>query len=78
MTKEIKLCRDCKHSMPETLWNGMSLSCLHPIVNCRNPHELASARPQGSNAREERSRPTWTITGKSPCGMRGALWEPKP
>ena len=70
-----RLCRDCKHHMPEPRqeWN---LRCMHPIVNASDPWALAGASPHGSCAREERQK-TWTLRGPAPCGMRGALWEPK-
>lgn len=69
----VKLCRDCKHHMPEprSEWN---LRCMHPEVNARDPWALAGAQPHGSDARSERER-KWIL---APCGMRGALWDPKP
>lgn len=76
MTTKIKLCRDCKHSRVEH-GNFFTLSCMHPKVNVCNSFILASPEPIGSSAHEERKRAVWTIHGKSPCGMRGALWEPK-
>ena len=74
--KTVKLCRDCKHSMPEP-GSEWVLRCMHPEVNCCDPWALSSAKPHGSCARDERGR-DWTLLGRSPCGMRGALWEPKP
>lgn len=70
--KEVKLCRDCRHSMPEpgSEWN---LRCMHPEVNSRDPWALASPNPHGSCARDERER-KWF----APCGMKGKLWELKP
>lgn len=74
METKVKLCRECRHSKPEegSEWN---LRCMHPEVNCRDPWALSGSKPSGSNARDEREK-TWTIRGISPCGMRGALWEP--
>jgi len=74
-TPQVKLCRDCKHHMPEPEfeWN---LRCMHPVVNSRDPWALAGAKLYGSSARTERER-TWTLRGLAPCGMRGALWEAK-
>ena len=71
----VRLCRDCRHSMPEpkSEWN---LRCMHPEVNARDSWALASVKPHGSNARDERER-KWTLRGLAPCGMRGALWAPK-
>jgi hypothetical protein len=68
---KVKLCRECKHSMPEPNfeWN---LRCMHPIVNSKDSWALAGTKPHGSCAREERS-----IKWFAPCGMRGSLWEPK-
>lgn len=73
---KVKLCRDCKHCMPEP-GSEWTLRCMHPEVNCCDPWALAGAKPHGSNARDERGR-DWTLQGRAPCGMRGALWEPKP
>ncbi len=71
----VRLCRDCKHSMPEprSEWN---LRCMNPEVNARDSWALSSVQPHGSSARDEREK-TWTLRGMAPCGMRGALWEPK-
>jgi len=71
MNTKVKLCRDCKHSMPEpgSEWN---LRCMHPVVNSRDAWALSGSKPHGSNAFSERSR-SWF----APCGMRGALWEAK-
>ena len=72
---EVKLCRDCKWCItePRSKW---SLRCMHPIVNARDPWALAGAQPIGSVARDEREK-KWTLNGRAPCGMRGALWEKK-
>jgi hypothetical protein len=68
MTK-VKLCKDCKHHMPEpgSYWN---LRCMHPLVNSEDPWALSSGKPHGSSARDERGK-KWL--GK--CGMAGKLWE---
>lgn len=73
MTQQVKLCRECRHHMPEprSEWN---LRCMHPVVNARDPWALAGAEPHGSSAREERAKTFLTI---ATCGMRGALWERK-
>jgi len=67
----VKLCRECRHSMPEpgSEWN---LRCMNAEVNKRDPWALAGSKAHGSNARDERTR-KWF----SPCGMKGKLWEPK-
>lgn len=73
---KVKLCRDCKHHMPEARseWN---LRCMHPEVNARDPWALAAgAQSHGSTARDQREC-DWSLRGKMPCGMRGALWEQK-
>ena len=72
-TSKVKLCRDCRHAMPEpgSAWN---LRCMHPSVNARDPYALSGAKPHGSDTISERSQ-NWTIRGRSPCGMRGALFE---
>jgi hypothetical protein len=72
---KVKLCRDCRHQMPTpgAEWNSQ---CLHPSVNAKNAYALANTGGNGfsasSSAKDERERGWW-----SPCGMRGALWEPK-
>ena len=68
---EVKLCRDCRHSMPEpgSEWN---LRCMNPEVNKRDPWALAGSKAHGSNARDEREK-KWIGV----CGMKGALWEEK-
>jgi len=70
----VRLCRDCKHSMPEprSEWN---LRCMNPEVNARDSWALSSVHPHGSSARDERET-NMTMRGLKPCGMRGALWEP--
>ncbi len=70
-TPRVKLCRECKHSMPEP-GSEWILRCMHPVVNSRDPWALAGSKPHGSDARTERGR-IWA----APCGMRGALWEAK-
>ena len=72
MTQQVKLCRECRHHMPEprSEWN---LRCMHPVVNARDRWALAGAQPMGSNARDEREKTFLTLAA---CGMRGALWEP--
>ena len=72
---KVKLCRECIHSMPEpgSEWN---LRCMHPEVNANDPLALSNSKPHGSSARDERAQ-DWTLSGRSPCGMRGALWEKK-
>jgi hypothetical protein len=72
---KVKLCRDCKHCMPEPR-SEWTLRCMHPEVNSKDPWALAGSQPHGSSAQTERSC-NWTIMGRMPCGMRGALWEPK-
>ena len=71
--QQVRLCRDCKHHIQETA-SSWKVRCMHPIVNARDPWALTSAQPDGSSAREERSK-NWTLRGRAPCGMRGALWE---
>ena len=68
----VRLCRECRHSMPEpgSEWN---LRCMNAEVNKRDPWALAGSKAHGSNARDERTR-KWF----SPCGMKGKLWEGKP
>ena len=68
---EVKLCRECRHSMPEPVseWN---LRCMNAEVNKRDPWALAGSKAHGSNARDEREK-KWF----APCGMKGALWEAK-
>lgn len=64
------LCKDCKHSRPETnsAWN---LKCTHPVVNAKDAWALSrSESPGGTDCRGERER-KWF----APCGMRGKLWE---
>jgi hypothetical protein len=70
MTK-VKLCRDCKHHMPEP-GSEWVLRCTHPGVNGQDPWALASSKPHGSSTYDERKKGNWF----SACGMRGALWEP--
>ncbi len=67
----VKLCRECRHSMPEpgSEWN---LHCVNPEVNKRDHWALSSIDPHGSNARDERKK-KWF----APCGMKGKLWEEK-
>lgn len=65
------LCRDCKHSKPEerSTW---SLRCTHPKVNASDPWALSTGGSiGGTDCRPERERGFF-----SPCGKRGALWEP--
>lgn len=71
--KTPRYCKDCKHSKPapRAEWN---LRCLHPIVNAADAWALSKSEISGSEARTEREK-GW-FRGK--CGMRGALWEPKP
>ena len=67
------LCRDCKHSQPETnsSWN---LKCTHPKVNANDAWALSRAEPLGgSDCHFERKR-RWF----APCGMSGKLYEPLP
>lgn len=68
-TNEVKLCRDCKHSMPEP-GSAWVLRCMHPVVNSGDPWALSSANPHGSSAIDER-RKKWI----GECGMAGKLWE---
>jgi hypothetical protein len=70
----VRLCRDCKHSTPEprSEWN---LLCGHPEVNRRDPWMLSGANHLGTSARTERDG-NWRGLWRTPCGMRGALWEP--
>lgn len=72
--KPVKFCRDCKHHAPDPLC-GWKLICMHPRVNARDSWALAGTQSYGSCARDERQK-TWTLSGRAPCGMRGALWEP--
>jgi len=64
----VKLCRECLHSMPEpgSEWN---LRCMNAEVNKRDPWALSGLKAHGSNARDERTR-KWF----APCGMKGKLW----
>jgi hypothetical protein len=68
----VKLCRDCKHVLPEpgSEWN---LRCMNPEVNAKDPWALASAKPHGSCARDERTKTWWGAV----CGMKGDLWVAK-
>ncbi len=65
---EVRLCKDCRHSMPEpnSEWN---IRCMNPEVNAKDPWALASSKPHGSCARDERKK-NWF----SPCGIKGKLW----
>jgi hypothetical protein len=72
----LRLCRDCVHSRPEPRVDH-HLRCMHPAVAARDAWALAGTQEAGSSARDERER-TWTLRGRAPCGMRGALWEAKP
>lgn len=71
-----KMCRDCAHSSPDkdSPWE---LHCLHPVVNSKDPWALATVQPRGTNALHERAK-DGLLWWRKPCGMRGALWEPKP
>jgi len=71
---EVKLCRECRHSIPETgsEWN---LRCMNAEVNKRDSWALAGSKffaDEGSRAQEEREK-KWF----APCGMKGKLWEEK-
>jgi hypothetical protein len=72
---ELKLCRDCKYSNTEIV-GSWEIECLHPKVNATNPWVLGTAKNQGKTALDER-RHNWTLGGRTPCGNRGALFEPK-
>lgn len=69
---KVKLCRDCRYSMPKP-GSEWSLFCANVEVNKHDPWALAAAKARGSSALEEREK---RFIGA--CGMSGKLWEPKP
>jgi len=66
---EVVYCRDCVHSKAV---DGM-LRCMHPKVNAGDVDSLVSLSEKGADPWEERSHDFFRK-----CGMRGALWYPKP
>lgn len=72
---ELKLCRNCKYSSPEST-STWDLECLHPKVNVSNAWFLGTANPGGKSTRQERES-NWNIIWRTPCGTRGALFELK-
>lgn len=76
---DLKLCQNCKWSQPEKKfeWNN---HCYHPLVIQYDAWALSKnakdgdVRGCGVDCRLEREK-GW-ISGR--CGMRGALYEPRP
>jgi hypothetical protein len=66
---EVKLCRECKYSEAGA---DMTVRCVHPEVNKKDPWVLSSFI-RGSSAKDERTRQWYG----APCGMKGKLWEPR-
>ena len=64
------LCKECKYSAPDKN-SSWQLQCHNPKVNAKDSWALANCKTNGSNCQSERDR-NWF----SPCGQRGAQWEP--
>ena len=77
MSKTIypRKCVDCLHSRP-LYSNSLELRCFHPSVTAQEIQELAQSGGTGINTMHERDGDGWFLW-KRPCGLRGALWEPK-
>lgn len=70
--KTIKLCKDCKWSIPDKQ-SPWALRCINLSVNSKNAWALSRAKFNGSDASDERSNRSWFAV----CGMKGKLHEPK-
>ena len=70
--KTIKLCKDCKWSVPEAV-GAWHLRCHHPVINAKDVSALSNAIFLGSPTQREREKTWWF----APCGMKGKLHEPK-
>lgn len=73
---EVKLCRDCIHSMPEP-GSEWLLRCMNPEVNRKDPYALAGGKPNGSCAFTERQKRSDVLYRAVACGIEGKLFESK-